>query len=745
MNNVRVILLYVLLISCNNPSSDVLVTDILPTPLSATVNEGSFSHNSLIIDNGTKEILGNYIDWMKEWSIPLEWKEENGNVKVVIDQSIESGGYLLSVEKEGVLIRAKDRPTISNALGTLYQLIELNNGKIPLMEIADGAYYAYRGMHLDVARHMFSVAEIKKYLDFLALYKFNKFHWHLTEDQGWRIEIKKYPKLQSIAAYRDETLIGHYNDQPHQFDGKRYGGYYTQEEIKDIIHYADARGIEIIPEIDIPGHSLALLSAYPELGCETKEYKAATKWGVFSDVLCPKEETFKFLENVFSEIIELFPSEYIHIGGDECPKDQWKKSALCQTIMKRENLKDEMELQSYFIQRIEKFINSKGKRIIGWDEILEGGLAPNATVMSWRGVQGGIEAAKEGHDVIMTPTSHCYFDYYQSQNDGEPLAIGGYTPYQKVYEWSPIPEGLEPSYHKYVMGGQGNVWTEYMKTFDHVEYMALTRMITLSEVLWGKHSGSIDQFNDKLFLHTSHWEDQGVNIANHLLDVTTQLEVVADKGVKVDVSSAASDAQIYWKSPSAQNFQIKSDADIFLGESGEYKFYSQLKDKKGHEYELSFVPHKGNTAHIELKNEPSKTYSGNGSQSIINGVIGPDHRYGGSEWLGFSGDDLEATITFSKIKKLNYVELRFFKGEGQWIYLPSSVEVFSIDENGLEKKLGNTMTPTTDNKIAVTEIKFPSTHTKTLKVRAKNYGLIPEGRQGGGHDSWLFVDEIIIR
>jgi hexosaminidase len=331
---------------------------------------------------------------------------------------------------------------------------------------------------------MFPVAFIKKYIDALAMLKMNTFHWHLTEDQGWRIEIKKYPKLQEIAAYRKETLMGHYSKKPQRYDGKRYGGFYTQAQIKDIVAYAENRFVTIIPEIEMPGHSQAAIAAYPELGCLGEQAEVATEWGVFEHIYCTKDETFDFLEDVLDEVIALFPSKYIHIGGDEAPKSKWKACKICQQRIKDEGLKDEHELQSYFISRIEKYLNSKGRQIIGWDEILEGGLAPNATVMSWRGTEGAIEAAKQHHNVILTPGSHCYFDYYQSENKDEPLAIGGYIPLEKVYSFNPVPDELSNRQSKYVLGAQGNVWTEYMLNSKHVEYMVFPRILAMSEVDW---------------------------------------------------------------------------------------------------------------------------------------------------------------------------------------------------------------------------------------------------------------------
>ena len=399
------------------------------------------------------------------------------------DEVTHKEGYQLKINAYEIELKAKTAEGAFRGVQSLLQLMPpevFSNRKtnnlhfnIPQVEIEDTPRFSYRGMHLDVARHFFSVDEVKRYIDLMAMHKYNTFHWHLTEDQGWRIEIKKYPKLTEIGGFRNETLVGHYNDQPHQFDGKRYGGFYTQEQIKEVVKYASERFITVIPEIELPGHAQAAISAYPELGCTDSQLEVMTKWGVSNNVFSPTEETFTFLENVLLEVIELFPSKYIHIGGDECPKTHWKESAFCQNLMAKNGLKDEMELQSYFIGRIEKFLNSKGKQIIGWDEILEGGLAPNASVMSWRGVQGGIDAATQGHDVIMSPTSHCYFDYYQSQHKDEPLAIGGYLPIEKVYSYQPIPDEVPTDKVHHIKGVQCNLWTEYIPTSSKLDYICL--------------------------------------------------------------------------------------------------------------------------------------------------------------------------------------------------------------------------------------------------------------------------------
>ena len=718
------------------------IFDIIPHPLELeTVNE--FSDIDTVVFKNDND-LSHYKLWIQDWSKVVENDEVENNVVLNSIAGISKSGYILSVEKRQINIKYSDKEGLRNSLSSLYQLLKLNNGKIPIVSINDKVGFSYRGMHLDVARHMFSVDEVKAYIDYLVFYKYNKFHWHLTEDQGWRIEIKKYPKLQSIAAYRNETLIGHYNDTPHQFDGKKYGGFYTQEEIKDVVKYASQRGIEVIPEIDIPGHSLALLSAYPELGCEEKHYEAATKWGVFTDVLCPKEETFTFLQNVFDEIIKLFPSKYIHIGGDECPKDVWKKSRLCQDLIKQHQLGDENGLQSYFIKRIESYLNSKGRQIIGWDEILEGGLAPNATVMSWRGVQGGIEAAEEGHDVIMTPTSHCYFDYYQSNRPEEPLAIGGYLPVKKVYQWNPIPEQLQIEKHKHILGGQGNVWTEYIPNFNKLEYMALARLIVLSEVLWGKNSLTYDKFSAHMYSHIKYWKREGANIANHLFDPTVTASVSAKSGVGLNATNLPSGTSSRVKGPNDHEYSMFENP-YPIKVAGTYYIKSSFEGIESEPRKVTFSPHLGNKSSITLKNQPANKYSGSGNDCLINGIEGSNEKYGGSEWLGFSGKDLDAILTFENDIEIKSVEVKFFNGEGQWIYLPQSLSVYHINEKGEQTLIKYQEVTKTDQKTIKVKLDFMPISVSTLRIHAKNFGNIPEGRQGSGHKAWLFVDEIIIK
>ena len=430
--------------------------------------------------------------------------------------------YTLKIDDDGMMLIGKDYRGIFYGVQTLLQLLEtskINNElKIPSLRIEDEPRFQWRGMMLDVGRHMMPLDFIKRCIDITASHKMNIFHWHLTEDQGWRIPIKNFPKLKSIAAFRKQTLIGHYNDKPHKFDNSKYGGYYTIKQINEIIEYAKYRHITIIPEIEMPGHATAALSAYPELSCTGGPHESETVWGIHKEVYCAgNEDTFKFLEEVLEEVSKVFPGPYIHIGGDECPKDRWSECEKCQKRILSEKLKDENELQSYFIKRIEKVLLKFNKRLIGWDEILEGGLAPNAIVHSWRGMDGGIEAANAGHEVIMSPTTNVYFDYYQlKDSENEPLAIGGYLPLSKVYDFEPIPEKIDKSKRHLILGGQANLWTEYIQTPEQAEYMLLPRLCALAETVWSqKDRKNYSSFEVRLNKHLQRLEQKKINYSKN--------------------------------------------------------------------------------------------------------------------------------------------------------------------------------------------------------------------------------------
>jgi len=506
-----------------------VVINVVPYPQSVEIGKGFFKgaganfNCDQAIDEESVRIIRGLAERMTFVSgrtnsfaspIGLAKVASEGSMKGFVflkDESMGPEEYSIQIEKKTCLVKASGKGGFLYAIQTLKQLTDVaifsektdpsQKFLFPAVTIKDKPRFAYRGMHLDCARHFFSVDEVKKYLDIMAVYKLNRLHWHLTEDQGWRIEIKKYPKLTQIGAFRNGTMVG---KDFSSNDGVRYGGYYTQDQVREIVAYASSLGITVIPEIDLPGHMLGALAAYPEMGCTGGPYEVWTRWGISDDVLCPgKEAMFTFLEDVFTELMELFPSEYIHIGGDECPKKEWEKCPDCQARIKALGLKDDGEhtaeqyLQSYVTARVQKFLNDHGRKIIGWDEILEGELAPGATVMSWRGVKGGIQASSMGFDVIMTPNTYCYFDYYQSEDQSqEPLAIGGNLPIEKVYGYEPF-EGLDASQQKHILGVQANLWTEYIGTDEYLEYMLLPRMCALSEIQWCKQGDkNFDRFSN---------------------------------------------------------------------------------------------------------------------------------------------------------------------------------------------------------------------------------------------------------
>ncbi len=422
--------------------------------------------------------------------------------------------YSIQTSQKQIVISASSYAGFYYGVSSLSQLLEAQKNKSCYeisegLQIYDAPEFSYRGMHLDVSRHFFPTDSILTYIDMLSRYKFNRFHWHLTDDQGWRIEIKKYPLLTQIGSKRRETMLAK-NFNPYKGDGKPVSGFYTQEDIRKIIEYAKVRNIEVIPEIEMPGHATAAVAAYPFLSCKKDTLPVATTWGVFEDVYCVNDNTLQFMFDILEEVMDIFPSRLIHIGGDEVIKTRWDNCDICRNTKSKNQLKNSNELQSYFIQKIDSFIHSHNRAIIGWDEILEGGLAENAWVMSWRGTKGGIEAAKQKHNVVMTPGTHCYFDHYQGPVDIEPLAIGGYTTIEKVYNYKIIPEVLNSTQKQFIQGAQGNVWTEYMPNFSHVQYMTLPRMVALSEVLWGTNVDYID-FLARLEHHKTYFKQQGWN------------------------------------------------------------------------------------------------------------------------------------------------------------------------------------------------------------------------------------------
>ncbi|MBN1371560.1 MAG: beta-N-acetylhexosaminidase [Anaerolineaceae bacterium] len=483
--------------------------NLIPQPKQCTVREGQFhlTPQTVIAAGpqaaGVAGYLARKLFPATGWNLPVRATRAKGHpyIFLALDSRLSglgAEGYKMEVTPVGVTIRAHAPAGLFYACQTLLQLlpaaifreapVEGMDWAVPCVEIVDQPRFAWRGAHLDSCRHFMPKEFIKKLLDLLALHKMNSFHWHLTDDQGWRVEIKKYPRLTEVGAWRKQTLVGHDYAQPDEettYDGLRHGGFYTQDDIREIVAYAQERFINVVPEIEMPGHAQAAIAAYPELGNLSEPVEVCQRFGVITHVFNVNESTILFLQDVLSEVLELFPGKFIHVGGDECPKQEWRESPAAQARKQELGLKDEHELQSYFIRRMDDFLTARGRRLIGWDEILEGGLAPNATVMSWRGEKGGIQAANAGHDVVMAPTTYTYLDYYPTeQTEGEPLGIGGYLPPERVYGYEPLAKGFSREARKHVLGIQGQLWTEYIPTPKQAEYMYFPRLTALAEVGW---------------------------------------------------------------------------------------------------------------------------------------------------------------------------------------------------------------------------------------------------------------------
>jgi hexosaminidase len=667
-----------------------------------------------------------------------------------VDDASEHG-YEMNVANNIVIIY-KSHEGAFYAVNSLLQMIIEKDGKLAVQKcfINDEPRFDWRGLHLDVSRHFFNVDEVKGFIDLMALYKFNKFHWHLTDDQGWRIEIKKYPKLTSIGGFRDSTVIGHFSDSPRKYETENYGGFYTQEEIKEVVAYANTKFITVVPEIEMPGHSRATLAAYPELSCTGELNPVPGLWGVFDDVYCSKVESINFMKDILAEVIELFPSEYIHIGGDEAPKERWKECKRCQKVIKKNKLKDTHELQSYFIRQMDAFLTERGRKLIGWDEILEGGLSPNAAVMSWRGEKGGIEAAKQGHNVVMSPTAYCYFDYYQSAHDLEPLAIGGYLPLEKVYKYNPVPEELTEEQEKFILGGQANLWTEYITTMDHVEYMAFPRALALIQSLWCKNKPEYDVFLDTYLKYQENYlKLHNVNFARSI----HYPELIIDrykKGLKVRFKGA-DEGETYklFKRSGSVNGPINvserqsiSYKDVFQVESSKmnndaYSSFHLSSDKFEESWIYTFKNSPDLGREIELVTPPHPKYDHNGGLNLVDGISG-GAKFKGTEWLGFGENNIEMIVNMEDVEEINGLKIGFKDNNGSWIYLPEKVTIYASDDKKEWKEVGSGA----DFKDKQNQISFSSTKSTYIKLVIKPMDEIPVGNGGAGSVPWTFIDEI---
>lgn len=752
---------------------------IIPAPTKLQVHQGYFiltKSTQLIVtneqDKKAAHFLNNYLEMYYGFTLKFGKKTKENCITF---GTYTLGGsshekYILSVLPKNISIVGNGNAGTFYGIQSLIQLLPIPstlNSKaatlsIPCLNIEDEPRFSYRGMHLDVSRHLFPISFIKKYIDYIALHKMNSFHWHLTDDQGWRIEIKKYPKLTEVGGYRNGTIVGRYPGKGNS--NEVYGGFYTQAEVKEIVAYAAERYITVIPEIEMPGHASAAIAAYPELSCfpevatkyppktawngDSTKKNVQQTWGVFEDVFCPTENTFNFLQNVLDEVMALFPSNYIHIGGDECPKDSWKKSAFCQQLIQEKKLKDEHELQSYFIQRIEKYVNSKGKKIIGWDEILEGGLADNATVMSWRGEKGGIEAAKAKHHVIMTPAGWCYFDHSQTKNE-DSITIGNYLPVEKVYGYEPIPKELSSDEAKYILGAQANVWTEYITNPSKVEYMIFPRMSALSEVLWStKEQRNWQNFEQRLITQFKRYELWKSNYSNAYYDLQSEVGFSSgyDGTVQLSFKTNLPNAVIsYVQSTDEKEKNYTQPIKIDRSQTvvAVYKKENSTLVTSGIKHNFSF--NKATGRRITTSPAPASSYAGNGGNfGLVNGLKS-EKGINSIEWCGWVSNEVELIIDLRQPTEINRIILNVLDQKNSWIYPPIVKEVAIGNDR-------NTFTPVNLNSKDFTDAEyiknipmyFDKITTRYVRLKLSSLPKIPEGRPGAGRTAWFFIDEIEI-
>ncbi len=745
---------------------------VIPLPQEVSLTQGNpfklnenvliaYPENNALLQRNA-EFLSEYIQQATNYAPKTKAIAAGEQVKNAIvlglDPSIANKeGYVLTTTPEGININGQTENGVFYGIQTLRKSIPAEAKEatilIPAGEIKDEPRFSYRGMHLDVGRHFFPKEFMKKYIDLLALHNMNTFHWHLTDDQGWRIEIKKYPKLTEIGSQRSRTVIGR-NTQ--EYDNTPYGGFFTQEEAKEIVKYAQERYITVIPEVDLPGHMLAALAAYPEMGCTGGPYEVCPRWGIFEDVLCiGNDQTMQFLEDVMNEIIEIFPSKYVHIGGDEAPRTRWEKCPKCQARIKTEGLKAdknhtaEDRLQSYCMTRIEEFLNSKGRQIIGWDEILEGDVAPNATVMSWRGMEGGIKAAQLGHDVIMTPTSFCYFDYYQTADTkDEPLGIGGYVPIEKVYSLEPVPAVLTEEQSKHILGAQANLWTEYIHSSEHVEYMVLPRMAALAEVQWTQpEKKDFKDFTKRLARLMKFYQRDGFNYAKHVFDLKVDFTPDVTKKAVVVTLSTIDDAPIYYTLDGTEptTASLKYTEPVSITETADFQAVVIRPEGKSKVVNKKISFNKATYCPIELTFQPSEKYKFGGAITLVDGMKGNDS-YATGAWLGFVGGNVEAIIDLGQESEIKQVATNAIVDMSAWIMGSTGLVVSISDDNKEFREVAAKDIPAETNidkkGVENYEITFDPVKARYVKVVIKRSPALPKGHAGEGKAAYMFIDEI---
>lgn len=760
--------------ACTSKTSNNI--NVVPYPNNVEIKAGTFNvtcaqfHCANNIDSNSLNLINKFARQLSlvtgnEFIIDNTISSDGFNFS--IDSTLSKEAYKLEIEDKCINVTASTLSGFNYAIQTVKQMLPPaifgtspspeEDWTLPCAVIVDSPRFAYRGMHLDVSRHFFDAEMVKRYLDIMEIHKLNTLHWHLTDDQGWRIEIKKYPRLTEYGSIRKKTLVGHLFESD-TYDNTPYGEgmWFSQDQIKEIIAYAASKGIQIIPEIDLPGHMLAALAAYPELGCTGGPYDVWGKWGVADDVLCAgREETMLFLEDVLGEVADLFPSDYFHIGGDECPKVRWEKCPRCQAKIKelgledRDGYKAEHYLQSYVMRRMTSFLEKKGKKIIGWDEILEGEIAENAIVMSWRGTDGGIKAAKKGHDVIMTPNSFYYFDFYPTEDkENEPLAIGGYIPVEKCYSYEPFTKETTPEEQKHILGIQANLWTEYITTDDHLEYMLLPRMAALSEVQWcNPENKSWKRFLDCIDDICDIYDVAGYNYGKHIFNVRgavrtekekvyVTLESQGDTPVRytVDGTLPTEESPIY-TSP------IEIEGSCVLKAKA---FKPGIETKI---FQKEFKSHKAMAKQVTLKSEPHLNYQDGLPDILTDGIRGTQN-YRSGDWSGWRGAPFDVVIDMNG-ETYNNVTLSAVIVKYDDIFNPSSITIFTSDDDKEYSQVAQRdfeVEESTDpNGLKEYNISFEERSARYLRVVAEPLDNLPSWHERAGSNAFLFVDEIIVK
>ncbi len=697
-----------LLVACSKQHLPQANYDVIPQPKEVRLSEDekafTLQEKTIVYyENGLQreaQFLSEYVNDIMGYALKvLEYQgQPDGIVLQLVPKEFDQAeAYEINITPKQIHVTGSDAAGVFYGVQTLRKSLPIVNSQLSILNcqlpcgtIKDWPNFGYRGMHLDPCRHFMDLDSVKVYLDMMALHNMNQFHFHLSEDQGWRIEIKKYPELTEIGAYRKGTVIGHNGN---LYDTIRHGGYYTQDELLDLIQYAAERHINIIPEIDLPGHMQAALACYPQLGCTGGPYEVWRRWGVSEDVLCAgNEETMLFVEDVLNEVMDVFPSPYIHIGGDECPKVRWEQCPKCQAKIKELGIKKddrfsaEDYLQSYVMNRMAKVVEARGRRVFGWDEILEGNVSETAIIMSWRGIEGGIEAARKGHDVIMAPSSHLYFDYYQSEDiANEPMCIGGYLPVERVYEFQPLPEELTPEQLKHIIGVQANIWTEYIASFSHVQYMAMPRMDALAELQWNNpKERDFNAFVERCRRMAQLYDHYHYNYAKHIF-----------------------------------NPQVWSD---------------------------TVVPNLATHKPITLRQQPAEKYTFEGAVALNDGNLGRG-AYNSGRWLGFCGYPLDAVIDLEQPAEMHHLRFHALVNKGAWIYNPSQVKVLVSDDGVTFHEVVQKDIPISTwadkDGIFTYELDFEPVMERFVEVVIAGHDL-PEDHGGFGNPAWIFVDEIEI-